>query len=234
MEGTKPVLSISNLEVARGGRTLFKGLSLELCIGAMVTLQGKNGCGKTTLLDCISRIHNSYTGSIVCRARNVARLPQGRVGFWNLTVAESISVSSPALSTPEYLFGGDRFARDRYTQIDDYIRSTRLEDCRNQKVCELSGGQLQKLKFAQILATSGDLILLDEPFDDLDGPTLDLECSLLVKLLATSAIVLVTHVVPKQLVEGRRVYLEDPVRRSDSADPVKPKTHSAAAGQVGR
>jgi len=52
------------------------------------------------------------------------------------------------------------------------------------------------LKFAQILATSSDLVLLDEPFNDLDIATLDLECSLLLNLLSTSGILLITHAVP--------------------------------------
>src|ERR1700739_398780 len=151
MKETEPLLSIRDLKVSRSGRALFSGFSLELRRGELVTLQGRNGCGKTTLLDCISQTCNSYTGRIISRAKNVARLPQGRVGLWNLTVAESVGVSSPSLCTPEYLLGGDNPVGQRSAQIDKYIRSTKLDGCRNQKVYQLSGGQLQKLKFAQIL-----------------------------------------------------------------------------------
>ncbi len=227
------MLSVSNLMVVRGGRTLFSGLTFDLCRGSMVVLQGRNGSGKTTLLDCISGTYKPHLGTIVRNTRRMARLPQGRVGFWNLTVSESIRVSSPALSDAGHLIESDGPTSDRLAEIAAYLESTRLDQCKDKKVCQLSGGELQRLKFAQVLATSSDLLLLDEPFNDLDASTVDLECHLLSRFLESAAVVLVTHVLPHQLCKGRVISIESPTSGSKTADPIEPKANSAAAGYAG-
>ena len=195
---TSPLLAISALRHAYGSNEVIKDLSLTLNKGTIGCLLGASGCGKTTVLRCIAGFDPvqageiSLNGQIVSRrgvrlpteARHVGMVFQDYALFPHLTVAENIAFG---------LRDGDRAARAR--RVDEVLEIVRLPGVRDQYPDELSGGQQQRIALARALAPRPDLLLLDEPFSNLDvdfRAKLTVEVREILKQQNTTAI-LVTH-----------------------------------------
>ena len=147
-----------------------KDLSLELPAGQLLALLGPSGCGKTTTLRLIAGFESPDGGDICIDGRPVAG-PQGfvpperrRVGmvfqdyalFPHLDVAGNIAFG----------LAGDRAERRRRTQ--DMLALVGLEGFGARSLQGLSGGQQQRVALARALAPEPTLVLLDEPFSNLD------------------------------------------------------------------
>ena len=168
---TLPLLAINALRHAYGSNEVIKGLSLTLNRGTIGCLLGASGCGKTTVLRCIAGFDPvqageiSLNGQIVSQrgvllpteARHVGMVFQDYALFPHLTVAENVAFG---------LRDTDRTARAR--RVDEVLEIVRLPGVRDQYPDELSGGQQQRIALARALAPRPDLLLLDEPFSNLD------------------------------------------------------------------
>ncbi len=193
-----PLLAINALRHAYGSNEVIKGLSLTLNKGTIGCLLGASGCGKTTVLRCIAGFDPvqageiSLNGQIVSRrgvllpteARHIGMVFQDYALFPHLTVAENIAFG---------LRDGDRAARAH--RVDEVLEIVRLTGLRDQYPDELSGGQQQRIALARALAPCPDLLLLDEPFSNLDvdfRAQLSVEVREILKQQNTTAI-LVTH-----------------------------------------
>jgi iron(III) transport system ATP-binding protein len=195
---TPPLLAISGLRHAYGSNEVIKGLSLTLNKGTIGCLLGASGCGKTTVLRCIAGFDPvqageiSLNGQIVSRrgellpteTRHVGMVFQDYALFPHLTVGENIAFG---------VRDGDRAARAR--RVDEVLEIVRLTGLRDKYPDELSGGQQQRIALARALAPRPDLLLLDEPFSNLDvefRTQLSVEVREILKQQNTTAI-LVTH-----------------------------------------
>lgn len=148
------------------------GVSFGLDRGNVLALLGPSGCGKTTLLRLIAGFETPDDGEIVVadrvlNARNSFVVPEKRrVGmvfqdfalFPHLNVAANVAFGLPR--------GADR--RKRVGQLLDLVGLERLE---SRMPHQLSGGQQQRVALARALAADPDLLLLDEPFSNLDPST---------------------------------------------------------------
>jgi len=160
------MLSLRDLHVGYGQVAVIKGISLEVAEGAIVTLIGANGVGKTTLLNAISGLLRPTRGQIFFAGeridglppeqvvrRRLVHVPEGRKVFRNLTVHECLRVG-----------GLTRAQAGVQRDIDDiYTRFPRLGERRRQLAGTLSGGEQQMLAFGRALVAQPRLLLLDEP-----------------------------------------------------------------------
>ncbi|MGH9576543.1 MAG: ABC transporter ATP-binding protein [Terriglobales bacterium] len=195
---TPPLLAINALRHAYGSLEVIKGLSLTLNKGTIGCLLGASGCGKTTVLRCIAGFDQVQAGEIwlnghivsgrgvllPAEARHVGMVFQDYALFPHLTVAENIAFG---------VRGGDHAARVR--RVDEVLDTVRLTGLRDKYPDELSGGQQQRIALARALAPRPDLLLLDEPFSNLDvdfRTQLSVEVREILKQQNTTAI-LVTH-----------------------------------------
>ncbi len=195
---TLPLLAISGLRHAYGSNVVIKGLSFSLNKGTIGCLLGASGCGKTTVLRCIAGFEPVQAGEIwlnghlVSRrgvlvsteARHVGMVFQDYALFPHLTVAENVAFG---------LRDGDRAARAH--RVNEVLEIVRLTELRDHYPDELSGGQQQRVALARALAPRPDLLLLDEPFSNLDvelRARLSVEVREILKEQNTTAI-LVTH-----------------------------------------
>ena len=193
-----PLLAVRGLRHAYGSNEVIRGLSLSLAKGTIGCLLGASGCGKTTVLRCIAGFEPVQAGEIWLSGQQVSRrgvvvpTEARRVGmvfqdyalFPHLTVAENIGFG---------LREGDRAARAR--RVDETLETVRLGGLRDKYPDELSGGQQQRIALARALAPRPDLLLLDEPFSNLDvefRAQLSVEVREILKQQNTTAI-LVTH-----------------------------------------
>lgn len=158
------MLRVRGLEAGYGGTLVLRGVDIEVDDGEFVCVMGRNGTGKTTLLETIMGSLRPRAGGIEVvghdvtgspphvRARlGVGYVPQGRGVFGQLTVAENLLVAAEAVRAP----------RGRLDEAVDLF--PRLRPLLDRDAGSLSGGQQQQLAFARALVGAPRLLLLDEP-----------------------------------------------------------------------
>jgi iron(III) transport system ATP-binding protein len=188
-------LEIRGLVHGYNGREVVRGLDVALPRGAIGCLLGPSGCGKTTVLRCIAGFEAIRGGDILLggarvsgpgvmvppERRRIGMVFQDYALFPHLTVAKNIAFG---------LRGADAPARVR-----ELAELTGLSDALAQYPHELSGGQQQRVALARALAPRPELLLLDEPFSNLDvdlRERLSLEVREIIKASGATAM-LVTH-----------------------------------------
>ncbi len=190
------LLSISGLSkrFTSGGTIAADALSFTLQDGEMLALLGPSGCGKTTCLRMLGGFEMPDAGQILLHGRDITRsLPEDRgIGF----VFQDYALF-PHLSVLENV----KFGLRRRTRPDAEARAREMLDLVGlgglgaRKPHELSGGQQQRVALARTLAIAPPLVLLDEPFSNLDA-AMRVETRQEVRRLlrtAGSAAILVTH-----------------------------------------
>lgn len=195
---TRIVLRVENVSHRYGKLATLRGVSLQLEEGKIGCLLGPSGCGKTTLLRCIAGFESLDDGAIVLNQRLVSSndhfVPPERrkVGvvfqdyalFPHMTVSQNISFGLRHLPESE-----------RLEKVKNLLNSVALEKFGQRYPGELSGGQQQRVALARALAPEPDLLLLDEPFSNLDATLRDRmkrELKVLLQLFGVTALI-VTH-----------------------------------------
>lgn len=158
------LISAENIYYHNVHNALFEKLSLVLCDGEKVGLIGHNGCGKSTLLNILSRRLNTQTGQ-VAHANNLKfyfveqDFPEA---LENMTLIEAILSALPPEFQPENLW-----------KTNNILNTVGLNELNGTlKVNNLSGGQKTKILLARALITEPNMLILDEPSNHLDLPTL--------------------------------------------------------------
>jgi iron(III) transport system ATP-binding protein len=171
MQIAPPLLELDEIHIAFGRDEIVKGVSLELRKGEIGCLLGPSGCGKTTLLRTIAGFEKVQSGAVRVdgqlvssestavppEQRNVGMVFQDYALFPHLSVAENIAFG---------LRGGDRNKRSKTTA--HLLELVGLQDSARAFPHELSGGQQQRVALARAIAPEPKLLLLDEPFSNLD------------------------------------------------------------------
>ncbi|MDQ3226202.1 MAG: ABC transporter ATP-binding protein [Chloroflexota bacterium] len=196
-----PALRVRGLEKSYAGVGVLRGLDLEATRGEFLALLGPSGCGKTTALRLIAGFERAQAGTIeiggecVCAAGGAGNRwvpPEGRrVGmvfqdyalFPHLNVAQNVA------------FGLPRHGSDRAPRVKSALATVGLSGLGERSPDKLSGGQQQRVALARALAPGPEVILLDEPFSNLDA---DLRASVREEVRqilreAGATAVLVTH-----------------------------------------
>lgn len=168
-------LTVSQVRLGYGERTIVPELSLSIPAGQITAIIGPNGCGKSTLLRGISRLLKPQAGQISLDgkpvgsyggkdfARKVGLLPQSPIAPEGVTVADLVSRGRYPY---QGLFGGKSKADQE--AIAWALEATSTLELADRQVAELSGGQRQRVWIALALAQETDILLLDEPTTYLD------------------------------------------------------------------
>lgn len=165
------LLELKNIQHAYGKQVVVNDLSLTLKKGEIGCLLGPSGCGKTTVLRCIAGFEPISAGEILLNGvvvsnansglppeqRHIGMVFQDYALFPHLTVAVNIG------------FGLHRMPKtERASRVAELLQTVGLADASSRYPHELSGGQQQRVALARALAPCPDLLLLDEPFSNLD------------------------------------------------------------------
>ncbi|HUA91628.1 MAG TPA: ABC-F family ATP-binding cassette domain-containing protein [Terracidiphilus sp.] len=179
---TKRLIEVENAFVTLGDREILRGINVTLVNGLKLGLAGANGSGKTTLLRAI-------TGEVPLSAGEIRRAQGLRVVYFSQMRELDTSLTLRRTLAPD---SDSVIYQDRVQHVAGYAsRFLFTGEQLNQPVERLSGGERARVLIARLMLQPADVLILDEPTNDLDIPTLEiLEESL---LEFPGALVLVTH-----------------------------------------
>ena len=192
------LIQIKNITKSFGQKKVLDHISGTVKQGALISLVGMSGSGKTTLLKIIAGLIESDTGSIYLNNKKLQGPKEQLIaGHEEIKLVFQDYALKPNMSVEENLnyalLGyGEIYKKNRVEQL---IEICGLESLRPQHPQELSGGQKQRVAFARALANEPEVILMDEPFSNLDPLTkqsLLIETKSLAKKTDTT-VILVTH-----------------------------------------
>ena len=166
------ILNVDNIRFSYNSHPVIENVSFSLERGRLLAILGVNGAGKSTLLKCLNRVLRPQSGSILLGEENLHRLSQNaiarRMGYvpqqhpqTELTVYESI-----LLGRRPHM--GLTVGQTDYAVVDRTIQRMGLSRLALRPVCELSGGEMQKVMIARALAQAPAILLFDEPTSNLD------------------------------------------------------------------
>jgi ATP-binding cassette subfamily F protein uup len=159
------IVELAHVSKQLGGKVLFENLSLVMKPGDRIGIVGPNGAGKTTLIKTILGVDTPDRGEVIVGANTKpAYFEQGRSELRDeLTVLEEVGDGYDFVEMPD----GNR------VHVRGFLRMLAFPDSvADTKIGQLSGGERNRVQLARLLRRGGNLLVLDEPTNDLDLPTL--------------------------------------------------------------
>ena len=231
-------LAIESLRAGYGEAVVLPGLSLRLAEGQVLALLGRNGTGKTTLINSIVGVTRRFGGTIAVGGRDITALrpdqraragigwvPQERNIFRSLTVEENMT----AVAQPGH-----------WTVAKVYERFPRLQERRGNFGNQLSGGEQQMLAIGRALTLNPKVLLLDEPTEGLAPIIVDelLKalgtitrsggiCSIIVEQNAQK----ILNLADRAVILERGAIVHDAASATLKADPAALERHLGVAGK---
>jgi len=177
-----PIVEVRDLEktykTARGPLTLFRHLDLEVTPGELVAIVGQSGAGKSTLLHILGALDAPSAGTVYCASIDVATLTTRQasafrnreIGYvWQFHYLLPEFTAQENVAMPLLARGMAR--REAMELAANWLREVGLDDRRDHRPGELSGGEQQRVALARALVNNPRLLLADEPTGDLDEST---------------------------------------------------------------
>ena len=169
--GASPIVRFDNLTLGYNRHPAVHHLQGEITSGSLLAVVGPNGAGKSTLLKGIIGELRPIQGRVELRGvkrENVAYLPQQSTLDSSFPIAIRDFVGMGLWGQFGAFLGFDRAARQR---IDAVIAAVGLSGLEDRAIGQVSGGQLQRARFARVILQDSPLVLLDEPYGAIDAST---------------------------------------------------------------
>lgn len=170
-------IKIKDLGVTIGEQTILKNINLHIHCGTLTAIIGKNGAGKSTLLKAVLG-DIPHEGEIAFKDRENGRLQKLKIGYvpqyLNVEKHTPVSVydmiASYQSNVPVFL----RKSRRVYEEIKESLAVFEAESLIDKQVCNLSGGELQRVLLSMAVMDEPNLLLLDEPVSGIDQNGMEL------------------------------------------------------------
>ena len=169
--GAAPIVSFDNLTLGYNRHPAVHHLQGEIASGSLLAVVGPNGAGKSTLLKGIVGELRPMQGRIRfngVKRENVAYLPQQSTLDSSFPIVIHDFVAMGLWAQFGAFRGFDAAAKQR---IEEAIASVGLSGLENRTIGQVSGGQLQRARFARVILQDSPLVLLDEPYGAIDANT---------------------------------------------------------------
>ena len=152
-------VALRSVSKSLGGRLVLKGVSLDVAAGESIALVGPSGSGKTTLLRIAAGLERPDTGAALLDGREAASVPPRDRG---------IGMVFQELALWAYLTVEEHVREVARADASELLDRFELGTLREKRPHEISGGERQRVALARALAGTPRLLLLDEPFSNLD------------------------------------------------------------------
>ena len=201
----KILVKVNHLTKAFGGLLVLDGISFTVRQGEFLCIVGPTGCGKTTFLNSLTKIYDITAGEILIndepvdrRKHNLAYVLQEYSTMPWLKVEDNIKFGLNIKGVP---------TEEANKKADEVIRMVGLDKFRNYYPKQLSASMLQRVVIARAFATQPELLLMDEPYGQLD---LELRFRLEDELIrlwerTKTTVIFITHNIEEAVYLGQRI-----------------------------
>ena len=203
----KVKVKVNHLTKKFGDLLVLDDMSFDVMDGDLLCVVGPTGCGKTTFLNSLTKIYDITSGEILLdgqkvdtRKQNIAYIFQGDSTMPWLTVEENVWFGLKVKKVPD---------AKKKEQVEKYLDIVGLTKYRKYYPKQLSASMLQRVSIARAFATEPDLLLMDEPYGQLD---IELRFKLedeLVKLwqMTKTTVLFITHNIEEAVYLGNKIMI---------------------------
>lgn len=200
-------VKVNHLTKKFGDLLVLDDMTFDVHDGDLLCVVGPTGCGKTTFLNSLTKIYDITSGEILLdgepvdpKKNNIAYIFQGNSTMPWLTVEQNVSFGLDIKKVPE-----DK----KKEQVSKYLEIVGLTKYKNYYPKQLSSSMLQRVSIARAFATEPELLLMDEPYGQLD---IELRFKLedeLVKLwkMTNTTVIFITHNIEEAVYLGSRIMI---------------------------
>ena len=167
------MILVKDLSIERSNKKVFENINLSLGSRKIILLKGKNGSGKTTLLKSILNLIEPSSGSIYWKGK---LLKKNLYDFYNhITYIADRTSSLSKLSVQENIIIWKKIFLSNIdkSQVENILKTLKLDIYLNRKVNTLSFGETKKLEFLRLIIEDKKIWILDEPLSNLDDESKD-------------------------------------------------------------
>lgn len=209
---SQTILKVKNLNFSFSKNIkILNNISFSIEKGSLCIIAGANGSGKSILLKCIKGLLKPQNGTIEIKNEDYSKNLKERRRKIGLVFQDADSQIVGQTVEKDILFGMENLNFDydiKQKRLDEISKLLSLEDKLNKKPRELSGGEKRRLAIAGILAMNPDIIFLDEPFANLDYPSvIQVLKTLLLLQKEGHTIIIVSHEIDKIAAHSQKIIL---------------------------
>ncbi len=223
------ILNIKDLNFSFSkNNSILNNINFKIEKGSLCIIAGANGSGKSVLLKCIKGLLKPQSGTIEINDQNFSNNSKERRKKIGLVFQDADSQIVGQTVEKDIRFGMENLNLDSETKserLDEITKLLSLANKLNRKPRELSGGEKRRLAIAGILAMNPDIIFLDEPFANLDYPSVIkvLETLLLLQKQGHT-IIIVSHEIDKIAAHSQKIILlkNGSIVKNDTSNNVLP------------
>ena len=168
------MIIVKDLSIERSNKIIFDKINLSLGSGKIILLRGNNGSGKTTLLKTIVNIIEPTSGLIYWKGKllkknlydfynNITYIADRTSSLSKLTVQDNINIWKKIF-----------LSKISKSQIENILKTLKLDIYLSHKVSSLSFGETKKLEFLRLIIEDKKIWILDEPLSNLDDESIDI------------------------------------------------------------
>lgn len=194
-------IELKNINFSYGDKKILNNFNYKFKAGNIYCIIGKNGCGKSTLINIILGLVTNYTGYVYYNSSNIKTLNlyDLRKKLISVTEQEPILLNDTIRNNitygMNYVNNNDIYSWCTEFQISEFINKlpNQFDTILNEKSNNISGGEKQKISLIRTFIKNPDVIILDEPTSALDLSSINILKSILNKIKANKIIIFVTH-----------------------------------------
>ena len=194
----KPLIEVDNLNFSYGKTNVLREFTLKVNAGDIMCLMGRNGCGKTTLIDCILGF-NHVDSSIKILGQELNSLSRIEIAK-KISYVQQIALNDSMLEVYDYLLLGRIVHKKIYESVNEtdveivekVTKELGIDEWLQKNVNQLSGGEKQLVMIARALIQDTPIIIMDEPTSALDFGNQSIFLSLIKRLQESGKTVIFT------------------------------------------
>jgi lipoprotein-releasing system ATP-binding protein len=212
------MIKASNITKSYGDLKVLKGVSLQVKKGEIVSITGASGAGKSTLLHILSTLDRPDKGDISIDGistgklddKKISEFRNSKIGFvfqFHHLLPEFTAIEN--ICIPAYIAG--KSPKDAQYKAMELLDLLKIDERKNHKPSELSGGEQQRVAIARALINNPAVIMADEPSGNLDSKNAKQLHELFFNLreVLNQTILIVTHNEELAEMADRRIYMRD-------------------------